>query len=405
MTWPKPPASRQIALALACAALVLAAWGLQPRLPVSRFDGVIVLDITQSMNAEDYAVGGRPTSRLAAAKLALRHALEAMPCGSRVGLGVFTEYRTMVLIAPLEICANFRELTLVFDGIDGRMAWTGRSEVAKGINWAIKAADALPGQPAIVFVSDGHEAPPIHPAHRPASGGEAGKVPGLLVGVGGPLPVPIPKLDPDGRRLGFWGADEVMQTDPISRGRGGSIAGELYVETEEVRPPPGWPTTGNEHLSQLREGYLRLLAEELRFGYLRLDDVARGAQALAARMQQRPLARVAPTRVSLRPLFGVAGLDVSCRCPRSRARARDADAAGGPVRADTSLEPAVRGCIVRTRAHDYPLEGHPRAFGEPEASWLACVPSGACHRWDQRGEGPRDGRLNALYVTRWTALS
>jgi mxaL protein len=99
-----------------------------------------------------------------------------------------------------------------------------------------------------------------------------------------------------------------MQTDPISRGRGGSIAGERYVETEEVRPPPGWPTTGNEHLSQLREGYLRLLAEELHFGYLRLDDVARGAEALALRMQQRPLARVAPTRVSLRPLFGLIAL-------------------------------------------------------------------------------------------------
>jgi mxaL protein len=307
MRWPLPPASRQIALAVACAALLLAAWGPQPRLPVSRFDGVIVLDITQSMNAEDYSVGGRPASRLGAAKLALRQAFEAMPCGSRVGLGVFTEYRTMVLIAPLEICANFRELTSVLDGIDGRMAWAGRSEVAKGIGWAIRAAGALPGQPAIVFMSDGHEAPPIHPAHRPASG-EPGKIAGLLVGVGGALPVPIPKFDPDGRRLGFWGADEVMQTDPISRGRSGSVAGERYVETEEVRPPPGWPATGNEHLSQLREGYLRLLAEELRFGYLRLDNVTRGAHALAQRMQSRPLARPAPTRVSLRPFFGLIGL-------------------------------------------------------------------------------------------------
>jgi mxaL protein len=307
MRWPSSPASRQIALAVACTALLLAAWGLQPRLPVSRFDGVIVLDITQSMNAEDYSVGGRPVSRLRGAKLALRRVFEAMPCGSRVGLGVFTEYRTMVLIAPLEICANFRELTSVLDGIDGRMAWGGRSEVAKGIGWAIRAADALPGQPAIVFLSDGHEAPPIHPAHRPASG-ESGKIAGLLVGVGGTVPVAIPKFDPDGRRLGFWGADEVMQTDPISRGRSGSVAGERYVETDEVRPPAGWPAPGNEHLSQLREGYLRLLAEELSFGYLRLDDVAGGAHALARRMQQRPLARVAPTRVSLRPLFGLIGL-------------------------------------------------------------------------------------------------
>src|SRR5262245_32157792 len=205
MRRPAPPAARQIALAVACAALLLAAWGPQPRLPVSRFDGVIVLDITQSMNAEDYSAGGQPLSRLAAAKLALLRAVEAMPCGSRIGLGVFTEYRTMVLIAPLEICANFRELTSVLEGIDGRMSWAGRSEVAKGINWAMRAAAALPEQPALVFMSDGHEAPPLHPAYRPAFG-ETGTVAGLLVGVGGAVPVPIPKFDPDGRRLGFWRA-------------------------------------------------------------------------------------------------------------------------------------------------------------------------------------------------------
>lgn len=316
LRWPAPAASRQIALSVACAALLLAAWGPQPQLPVSRFCGVIVLDITQSMNVEDYSAGGRPVSRLHAAKLALRRALEAMPCGSRVGLGVFTEYRTMVLLAPLEICANFRELTSVLDAIDGRMAWAGRSEVAKGIGWAIRAADALPGRPAIVFMSDGHEAPPVHPSHRPALV-ESGEITGLLVGVGGAAPAPIPKFDPDGRRLGFWRADEVMQTDPISRGRRGSVVGERYVEPDEVRPPPGWPAAGNEHLSQLRESYLRLLAEELRFGYLRLDNVARGAHALAERMQQRPLARTAPTRVSLRWLFGLVGLLALVRAYRA----------------------------------------------------------------------------------------
>jgi mxaL protein len=306
MRRPSSAAARQVALALACGALLLAAWGPQPPLPVSRFDGVIVLDITQSMNAEDYSGGGQPLSRLAAAKLALRRAMEAMPCGSRIGLGVFTEYRTMVLIAPLEVCANFRELTSVLDGIDGRMSWAGRSEVAKGIGWAMRAAEALPGRPAVVFMSDGHEAPPIHPANRPASG-EPGSVAGLLAGVGGTAPVPIPKFDPDGRRLGFWKSDEVMQTDPISRGRGGSVAGERYVVSGDV-PPPGWPVAGNEHLSQLREGYLRLLAQELRFDYLRLADVTHGAHALAQRMQQRPLARTVWSRVSLRPLLGLISL-------------------------------------------------------------------------------------------------
>jgi mxaL protein len=231
-----------------------------------------------------------------------------MPCGSRVGLGVFTEYRTLVLLAPIEVCTNFRELSSVLEGIDGRMAWAGRSEVAKGINWAVRAAMSLPGRPAIVFVTDGHEAPPLHPLHRPRFEDKPGEIAGLIVGTGGPLPVPIPKFDPDGQRLGLWGADDVMQTDPYSKGRGGSVPGERYVETEVPKLPPGWPVAGNEHLSQLREGYLRLLADELGFAYMRLESPAAGAQGLSRRMQQRPLARVAPTPVSVSPLFGLIGL-------------------------------------------------------------------------------------------------
>jgi mxaL protein len=289
-------------------ALAVAAWGPQLRLPVSRFEGVIVLDITQSMNAEDYADGAQPVSRLAAAKDAVRGALQALPCGSRIGLGVFTEYRTLVLLAPIEVCANFRELSSALQKIDGRMAWAGGSEVAKGINWAVRAARSLPGRPAIVFVTDGHEAPPLHPMHRPSLDGKPGEIAGLIVGTGGPVPVPIPKFDPDGQRLGLWGADDVMQIDPYSKGRGGSVAGERYVETEPLKLPPGWPAVGNEHLSQLREGYLRLLAGELGFSYMRLESPAAGARGLSRRMQQRPLARVAPTLVFVRPFFGLLGL-------------------------------------------------------------------------------------------------
>jgi len=120
--------------------------------------------------------------------------------------------------------------------------------------------------------------------------------------------VPIPKFDPDGRRLGYWGPDDVLQTDPYSKGRAGSVAGEGYAESEAIEPPRGWPVVGNEHLSQLREGYLRLLADELALDYVRLNSVGDGVQALAERMQAPPLARVAPTRVPLGPAFGLLGL-------------------------------------------------------------------------------------------------
>jgi mxaL protein len=299
----------RIGLAIALASLVLAALAPELRLPAARFDGVIVLDITQSMNAEDYLVDGRPVSRLAAVKAAVGRALEAMPCGSRVGWGVFTEHRTLLLIAPAEVCANFGELASVLDGIDGRMAWAGASEVAKGIHSAIRGAQALRGRPAVVFVTDGHEAPPLDPGYRPRADGLPGDFAGLIVGAGGAAPVPIPKLDLDGRRLGYWGANEVAQTDPSSSGRAGSsVTGERYAEAAVVEPPSGWPVGGNEHLTQLRESYLRLLGNELGFDYLRLDSVADGARALAGRMQAPPLARVVPSSVPLRSAFGLLAL-------------------------------------------------------------------------------------------------
>src|SRR5262249_54605276 len=244
---------------------------------------------------------------------AIRGAVERLPCGSRVGWGVFTEFRTLLLIAPIEVCANFSELASALAGIDGRVAWAGASEVAKGIHSALKEAKALPGQPSIVFVTDGHEAPPVNPAYRPRFDGRPGDIAGLIVGAGGPAPVPIPKFDPDGRRLGYWGPDDVLQTDPYSKGRAGSVAGEGYAEAEAFAPPRGWPAGawpgfGIGLVAQLREGYLRLRGGALAPASVRLNSAGDGARALGERMRAPPLARVAPTSVPLGPAFGLLGL-------------------------------------------------------------------------------------------------
>ena len=88
---------------LAGAACALAACLLNPGWPVerARFDHVVVLDITQSMNVQDESLDGKPASRLAYAKQALRQALLQLPCGSRIGWGVFTEYRSFLLFEPV----------------------------------------------------------------------------------------------------------------------------------------------------------------------------------------------------------------------------------------------------------------------------------------------------------------
>lgn len=287
---------------LAGAALALALCFLQPSLPLQRalFDHLVVLDVTQSMNVRDLLIAGKPASRLDFAKQALRQSLVELPCGSKVGWAIFTEYRSFLLLAPLEVCANLGELRDSLDRIDGRMAWTGNSEVAKGLHAGISIARQLPEHPDLVFVSDGQEAPPLDPRNRPAFDGKPGEVAGLVVGVGSLVPSRIPKFDPSGRALGFWEADEVLQSDPRNKGRGGTdeaMTGEAGEVVEAVTAGGG-----SEHLSSLREAHLKLLAGDTGLAYHRLASTVTFIEALTAPSLARPV----PARLALSP--ALAGL-------------------------------------------------------------------------------------------------
>ena len=87
----------------------------------------------------------RPVSRLAYAKHLLRQTLADLPCGSRIGWAVFTEYRVLLLVAPVEVCDNYHELIATLDRIDARMSWAGASEVAKGLYWGLRTLKELGG--------------------------------------------------------------------------------------------------------------------------------------------------------------------------------------------------------------------------------------------------------------------
>ncbi len=305
------------ALLLLAGLLLAAGWwlpGLQWLQP--RSNQMVVLDITQSMNVVDQPMadhgraatpaGGQTTigvatlSRLAAAKLALRQVLDTLPCGSRLGWAIFTEHRSFLLLLPVEVCAHRAELRDTLAGIHVGMAWAGDSEIAKGLHSALDITAKLPDQASLVFVTDGHESPPLSPRHRPHQDDKPGAVAGVMVGVGADLPAAIPKTDPQGRPLGHWSADEVQQTDPRSQGRGGSVVGETLVE--EGGGQAGGPgaaglgaaglgaTPGSEHLSALREPYLQLLASERGLAYHRLQQPEALAQALRVPALLRPVA-------------------------------------------------------------------------------------------------------------------
>jgi len=242
--------ARESRLFVAAFALLLAAL-LLPPFPLSRNvqTWLVFIDISQSMNVEDYEQDGLPASRLEFARQAVRKALLDLPCGSRVGLGAFTEYRTLLLLAPIEACGNYDGLLVTLGYIDGRMRWKNSSEIAKGVSWSVRAARDIGKGANVVFITDGQEAPPLRPNVHPVFDDvKPGQVRGWLIGAGGDTPRPIPKTDRNGEAAGYWRAEDVVQR--MGEAKGGD--------------------TGSEHLSSLREPYLKEIAQQVGFEYARL---------------------------------------------------------------------------------------------------------------------------------------
>jgi mxaL protein len=115
----------------------------------------------------------------------------------------------------------------------------------------------------------------------------------LLVGVGGNTPMPIPKFDETGKPLGFVAEDEVPQRSTF----GLSDMAPEDIEGYHARNAPfgSAPLGGTEHLSALREDYLRELAGASGLGYRRLE-----ADTLAEALLQPEYAKPARVFVDLR---------------------------------------------------------------------------------------------------------
>jgi mxaL protein len=269
-----------IGIALVLGLLLLALLMPRVELPRDSYNYLVVFDISQSMNVEDYELDGVPVSRLDYAREAVRRVLPKLPCGSRIGWGVFTGYQTLLLMTPVEVCENYNDLLASVEQIDRRMRWSNASEITKGVYWSVVAAQATASRPDIVFMTDGHEAPPLDPAYAPRMFEDLKGPPikGWLIGVGAPEPSPIPKIDEEGRRQGYWRAHEVFQ---------GPSTGED-------------PGSGGEHLSGLREAHLGALAEQIGFQSARLVDAASLYVAMSDRRFVRR--RSTPTDLSRIPV-------------------------------------------------------------------------------------------------------
>lgn len=283
-------------------ALVVLTFVMRP-LALTR-DGVEILavvDITGSMNVRDYAdAQGKPVSRLETAKAALRDLVAALPCGSKVALGLFTERRPFLLFTPIEVCADFAPLDGAIAAIDWRMAWEADSRVSAGLFRAVEMAASLGTD--LVFVTDGQEAPPLPAGSTPSFEGKPGAVRGLVVGAGGYGLSPIPRYNDAGREIGFYGSGDVQQENRFGPPPADAESREGY--NPRNAPFGAAAATGSEHLSSVREPYLKRLAAATGLAYAHLDGPRGLAGPLLAAATPRPL----PGSLDPRPFLGAAAL-------------------------------------------------------------------------------------------------
>lgn len=267
---------------LSIAAFFKPTWSLPQRI----YRYLIVVDITQSMNARDYHLPNLPPDRLSFAKASLEQAILALPCGSEVGLGIFTHKNTQLLLEPIEACRHASALRAVLRNIDWRSAWAADSYIAYGLFDAIRLASNL--QADLVFVTDGDQVPVT--ARDPVFSGRLGKISGWIVGVGTPRPVPIPKFEPDGQMVGYWQTTDLpppVQSTRYPSHRPPQEAGLLFT--------------------YLNPSHLHRLANMTGLTYLSLNTPQQLADALS---QPRPK-RVQAAAIDLRPWLGLGALLVS----------------------------------------------------------------------------------------------
>jgi mxaL protein len=221
--------------------------------------------VSQSMNAEDMKLDGRNVSRMAYMRHLMRKTVETSPCGTYISLGVFAAENVALILTPLEVCANYDVIVDSIDHLEWRMGWRGNSRLSFGVKAAATVFDSLNVPAQMLFFTDGDEAPKVNAINKlDLSGVQIGKQV-IFVGVGGHEPVPIPRFNSNDQWVGFWPAD----AKEFSAG----AVGVTYNDTSKDDPDPVVAYAEfDRYLSQLEDGYLRELAQEIGARYTEGQD-------------------------------------------------------------------------------------------------------------------------------------
>jgi mxaL protein len=283
-------------LAIALVLLIFAL--LRPTIPVKReiYTYLLVVDITQSMNAEDMSIDGKTTSRIAYTRHLLHDIIASMPCGTRVSVALFAGVVVSTIFHPVEICGGYDAIYDTIEHLEWREAWHGNSRIGFGMLSASAALKALPEPAQVAFFTDGEESPRLHAFNMADLSSWQGGNGWLLVGIGGDKSTPVPKLDENNKVIGYW-SNSTYQLEP-------GIA-QVSEETRGERDNSIATSDYERYTSVLDEKYLQTLAKETGAKYVRGDN---REKVLAAMRHQKPAKRdTTPLQISAL-LAGIAGL-------------------------------------------------------------------------------------------------
>lgn len=238
----------------------------------------IVLDITQSMNTADMRLGDKPATRLDFAKKMVSETLSTLPCGTKVGLGLFSGVNVVALYTPIELCENFSALQDTLEHAQWLNAWTADSRVREGLLASAQTMNNFPEPAQLVFLTDGEEAPKLHAFNTRDLRTFQGADSWLIVGVGSLAGGPIPKYDEKRQHIGYW-SHESMQLAP---GAAPIAAAGILQRKSDLADSPQ-----DRYVSKLAEDYLQKTATEISANYVRAENSFTLIKAMEAQKPAR----------------------------------------------------------------------------------------------------------------------